>query len=397
MSYQVFVSYRRDGAEALAGNISEKLKKKGLKTFYDVESMRSGKFNEEIFSVIDSCSDVVVILPPKGLDRCVNEDDWVRKEIAYAIKKKKNIVPVMMRNFEFPEELPEDIKEIRNYHGINATMEYFDASFKKLLSLLDAYLKKQRIKKVLLAITIAVVSICLALGVYFFVDKSNNIPSGTEQDSNIYQIDTTAPQITISEPSFNTGTVEFTVYVEEDSEFLSINLNNDTVETIGFTAAMEIIDQGRKQILKFSNLQVNSGNCQIILLSGAAKDAENNMSAECSSEIFSLDTDPPRIASIKLKNTDKIIKEGDTAVYMVTVDDNTGVAAVAINRENIVTYGFVADISIKKINGNVREITFSNIKFNDSDEKYFVITEGVVADTYGNLNEPSKKIYLKTK
>jgi hypothetical protein len=138
MGYQVFVSYRRDGGEALACLISERLKQRGYETFYDVQSLRSGKFNEEIFRVIDMCTDVVVVLPQNGLDRCKNEQDWVRKEIAYSIKANKNIIPVMMRNFEFPQELPHDIVDLRNFNGISANMEYFDAAFTKLLSMIKA-------------------------------------------------------------------------------------------------------------------------------------------------------------------------------------------------------------------------------------------------------------------
>lgn len=137
-NFDIFVSYRRDGGEALACLISERLKQREFSVFYDVESLRSGKFNEKIFSVIDSCTDVIVVLPQNGLDRCVNEDDWVRKEIAYAIKAKKKIIPIMMRNFEFPKVLPEDIDDIRNFNGVSANMEYFEASFEKLLSMLES-------------------------------------------------------------------------------------------------------------------------------------------------------------------------------------------------------------------------------------------------------------------
>lgn len=136
MAYQIFISYRRDGGEALACLISERLKQQGFKVFYDVDSLRSGKFNEAIFSVLDECKDVIVVLPPNGLNRCKNSDDWVRKEISYAIRKNKNVIPVMMRNFEFPEELPEDIEELRNFQGVSANIEYFDAVFEKLLSML---------------------------------------------------------------------------------------------------------------------------------------------------------------------------------------------------------------------------------------------------------------------
>lgn len=136
--YEVFVSYRRDGGEALACLISERLKQREYSVFYDVESLRSGKFNEKIFQVIDNCTDVIVVLPENGLDRCKNDADWVRKEVAYAINAKKNIIPIMMRNFEFPKDLPEDIDELRNFNGISANMEYFEASFSKLLTMLQS-------------------------------------------------------------------------------------------------------------------------------------------------------------------------------------------------------------------------------------------------------------------
>lgn len=136
--YEVFISYRRDGGEALACLISEKLKQRGFSVFYDVESLRSGKFNEKILEVIEKCDDVLVVLPKNGLDRCVNEGDWVRIEIAKAITSKKNIIPILMRDFTFPDLLPDDIMDLRNYNGISANMEYFDASFEKLITLLSS-------------------------------------------------------------------------------------------------------------------------------------------------------------------------------------------------------------------------------------------------------------------
>lgn len=114
-----------------------------------MDSLRFGKLNEEIFRVIDSCTDIVVVLPQNGLDRCKNDGDWVRKEIAYSIKSNKNIIPVMMRNFEFPPELPQDINDLRHFNGISANMEYFDAAFAKLLTMIKAsnYSDKDRINQ----------------------------------------------------------------------------------------------------------------------------------------------------------------------------------------------------------------------------------------------------------
>jgi hypothetical protein len=76
---------------------------------------------------------VLVVLPPGGLDRCDDPKDWVRAEIAYALKSQKNVIPVMMRGFQFDEEkMPDDIRPLANLNGIEANMELFPAVMEKL-------------------------------------------------------------------------------------------------------------------------------------------------------------------------------------------------------------------------------------------------------------------------
>ena len=132
--YQIFISYRRDGGASLARLLEYKLTDRGFKVFFDVESLRSGDFNKALFEKIAECTDVVVVLPPHGLDRCTDPHDWVRLEIARALKLKKNVVPVMMHNFKFPDVLPEDIDAIRNKNGVEANNQYFDATIDLLIS-----------------------------------------------------------------------------------------------------------------------------------------------------------------------------------------------------------------------------------------------------------------------
>lgn len=99
MKYQIFISYRREGGDVLAGRLHERFTRMGYRVFYDIESLRSGDFNRALLEVIEECQDVLVVLPPGGLDRCVNKDDWVRQEIAHALKCGKTVIPIMMRNF----------------------------------------------------------------------------------------------------------------------------------------------------------------------------------------------------------------------------------------------------------------------------------------------------------
>jgi hypothetical protein len=134
---RVFVSYRREGGAELARLVHDNLKERGHDVFMDVEALRSGPFNTALFHEIESSTDVVVILTSGSLERCAKKDDWLRLEVAQAIKLKKNVVPVRARGFSFPSApLPEEIKELPNFQGIEPSHEYFRASIDKLEGLL---------------------------------------------------------------------------------------------------------------------------------------------------------------------------------------------------------------------------------------------------------------------
>jgi len=131
--YDVFLSYRRDGGETMAILLRDRLSAKGFRVFLDIESLNSGSFNKALFTVIENCTDIVLVCSKGCLDRCINEGDWVRAEIAHALKHKKNIVPLMLRDFAFPDILPDDIEELRMQNGVNANShEYFDAAIDRL-------------------------------------------------------------------------------------------------------------------------------------------------------------------------------------------------------------------------------------------------------------------------
>jgi len=134
MQCDVFISYRRDGGDMTAMYVYQALKERGYSVFFDLEVLRAGKFNEALLQAIDSCNDFVLILSPHALDRCAEKGDWVRREIAEALAQKKNIVPVMMNGFHFPDTLPEDIDDVRFQNGLSATTEYFSESMDRLCS-----------------------------------------------------------------------------------------------------------------------------------------------------------------------------------------------------------------------------------------------------------------------
>ena len=136
--YDVFISYRRTGGSAEARLVQTKLSKHGLKAFLDVDDLESGHFNLALLKRIAEAPNFVVILSPHSLDRCADERDWLRQEIAQAVQTKRNIVPLIMPNFDFPtqETLPAELKDLPNYQSVKYSHEFFDATIAKLVQYL---------------------------------------------------------------------------------------------------------------------------------------------------------------------------------------------------------------------------------------------------------------------
>lgn len=191
MSYDVFISYRRDGGQDTAKMIRDALTEKGYKVFFDIESLRSGDFNTELYSVIESCKDFILVCSDGGLDRCQNEGDWVRLEIECALRNDKNIVPVILRNFSFPDSLPACIDPIRYKSGIESNTAFFDAFIDKLKQFLQSKppfgrrITQSVIFKKTLPFLIALLIVVLAgLGIFGVVRHTRNtFPRTTTEKS----------------------------------------------------------------------------------------------------------------------------------------------------------------------------------------------------------------------
>lgn len=168
--YDIFISYRRTAYET-ANLIATRLKASGYRVFFDLESMRSGPFNSQLYNVIDNCKDFVLVLSPDALDRCVNEGDWVKNEITYAMKQGKNIVPILLRGFEWPECLPEGLEKLPMYQGVAASPDFFDLAMQRLNSYLKSHKYTQRRAFVKWFAAIAL-SLAVLLLLLFFVFRS---------------------------------------------------------------------------------------------------------------------------------------------------------------------------------------------------------------------------------
>ncbi|MCA9482993.1 MAG: TIR domain-containing protein [Nitrospina sp.] len=133
---QVFISYRRERGSQLARVVHSEMERRGIPCFLDVDDLGAEHFDQRLLSEIESIPNFIVILSPGALDRCQAPEDWLRKEIGHAILKKRNIVPLMVEGFEFPEPetLPVELRELVRHNGVSYSHEYFAATFDKLQS-----------------------------------------------------------------------------------------------------------------------------------------------------------------------------------------------------------------------------------------------------------------------
>ena len=142
--YDVFISYRRDGGGATAGRINDMLTADGYSVSYDVDTLREGRFDEQLLKRIEQCQDFILVVDKNCFARTIDlatnpKDDWLWQELSYALKLKKNIIPVLLAGASFPEWLPEDIDNVRLSNGPKCVHEYFDSFYTKLKEFLHAY------------------------------------------------------------------------------------------------------------------------------------------------------------------------------------------------------------------------------------------------------------------
>lgn len=147
MNYAIFISYRRDGGAYYARILKAELEKRGYKdrVFLDYDELNDGRFDSRIMHAIECAPIFIFILSPGALDRCTNDNDWVRREIIYAMEHERQIVPVNCDGLfkEFPKTIPLEIKNILGQH------QFSEINYQSLLNESIEKLIKYRIAPII--------------------------------------------------------------------------------------------------------------------------------------------------------------------------------------------------------------------------------------------------------
>jgi hypothetical protein len=150
----IFLSYRRDDSEGEAGRLFDDLTRVygPENVFMDVAGIQPGlDFRKAIDANVAGCGVLLAVIGPKwaslaGSDgaRCLDSpDDYVRLEIASALKRNIPVVPVLVHGASMPpaEELPDSLRDLRYRNSVELTHARWNSDVILLIRALKSYVR----------------------------------------------------------------------------------------------------------------------------------------------------------------------------------------------------------------------------------------------------------------
>ena len=137
-AYDIFISYRRKDAQGsdkgvhIARTIKQYLEIKGYKgrVFFDYSELSNEDFDKRILSVIRQAKVFISVLTPDSMLRCVNDGDWVLRELLEAYNNKLQMIFINPdgREIAFPGGFPEELSFVKTRNHLTVHM---DSSFER--------------------------------------------------------------------------------------------------------------------------------------------------------------------------------------------------------------------------------------------------------------------------
>ena len=146
----IFISYRRDDSAAEARRLFDRLAARfgAERIFLDAVTLQPGQdFAEAIHEKVAFCDALVVVIGPRWLDsrttdgrrRLDEPDDWVRLEIASALREDIAVIPALVNGAALPSasQLPAPIAPLTNYQIVELRAGQLDRDLERLEQALD--------------------------------------------------------------------------------------------------------------------------------------------------------------------------------------------------------------------------------------------------------------------
>jgi beta-lactam-binding protein with PASTA domain len=149
----IFISYRREESAGHAGRIYDRLREKFGKdrVFMDVSAIEPGvDFAEAIDRAVGSCAVLLVVIGRKWLEctdgtgqrRLDDARDFIRLEVATALRLNIRVIPVLVQGAAMPreEDLPDGLKMLARRQAIEINDTHWDSDLSQLVETLERVL-----------------------------------------------------------------------------------------------------------------------------------------------------------------------------------------------------------------------------------------------------------------
>ncbi len=155
MSGQIFISYRREETRWSARSLNDRLSASfGPKQiFMDIDAIALGEdFVRAIETTVAKCDVLIAVIgnnwltskDDQGGRRLDNPEDFVRMEIATALKREIRVIPVLVDGALMPRstELPDDLKPLVRRNALRISDTSFDGDCQRLVAAMKEVLEK---------------------------------------------------------------------------------------------------------------------------------------------------------------------------------------------------------------------------------------------------------------
>ncbi|MBV8642212.1 MAG: toll/interleukin-1 receptor domain-containing protein, partial [Verrucomicrobia bacterium] len=157
MSGQIFISYRREESRWSARSLHDRLCARFDRNqiFMDIDAIAPGDdFINVIEKTVGECDVLIAVIgshwltcvDEQGSRRLDNPEDFVRREIATALKRDIRVIPVLVDRASMPRstDLPDDLKPLVRRNALEITDTGFDDDCRRLGVAIEEVLEKTK-------------------------------------------------------------------------------------------------------------------------------------------------------------------------------------------------------------------------------------------------------------
>ena len=146
---KIFISYRREDTAGHAGRLYDRLNARfPSQVFRDITSIRPGeKFRDAIERKLDTCQVFIELIGNQWASikdqrgrRIDQPDDFVRLELATALRRSITVIPVLVEGARMPDAstLPEDVAPLTLHNALEISEVDFDHDVERLIDTLES-------------------------------------------------------------------------------------------------------------------------------------------------------------------------------------------------------------------------------------------------------------------